>query len=62
MDRGHYDPAMTDMRSYISELKEMLGGEPWEEVETFAILVWHESGLADHAPWRDVVDLVKDSW
>lgn len=57
-----YDPPITNFRTYISALEEMLGGQSWEDVETFAILVWHESGLHRHAPWLDVADLARDAW
>lgn len=47
--------------AYVSALKDSFGGEPWEDIESFAARIWADCRL-DEAEWEAIRDKVRSEW
>lgn len=56
------DSATPEFGSFVTALKEVFHGEPWEDIATYAERAWRACGLGEDTPWTDVEHRIRDAW
>lgn len=52
----------SDLSFYLHDLKSLVGGEPWNEIEAYAERLWRNTRSAQDPDWQGIREHVLSRW